>query len=153
MNQEDKKLIYQAFLNREVFVQSVTKKKKIEWKPITDVMKHGVRGKDQYKIAKAVNMLMKAGYTHKDITVFMICNWKIPQEDCLKKMDLCKVWRVKVSDCYFDNQLSPNIKPIHWTAQEIKDFRKRVRKHNQLVVFGIDPEIKKTEELQNLLLF
>ncbi|KKL72835.1 hypothetical protein LCGC14_2080910 [marine sediment metagenome] len=109
--------------------------------------------KDQYKIGMAVNMLFKAGYTHKDITIFMICNWKIPQTDCLKKMDLCKVWRVKVADCYFDNQVSPNIKPIWWQEHEIKEFRRKTRKHNQLVRFGIDPEIKKTDELQKLLLF
>ena len=109
--------------------------------------------KDQYKIAKTIQYLRRAGYRSGDVTIFMICNWKIPQPECLKKMDLCKVWRVKISDCYFDNQVSPNIKPIHWTSVEIKEFRRKVRKHNQLVIFGIDPEIKKTEELQGLLLF
>ena len=56
-------------------------------------------------------------------------------------MDLCKVWNVKIADCWFDNQLSPNIKPIYWTQEQIKEFRKKVRKHNQLVNFGIDPEL------------
>lgn len=55
-------------------------------------------------------------------------------------MDLCKVWNVQMADCYFDNQLSPNIKPIHWTEEQIREFRHKVRKHNQLVNFGIDPE-------------
>jgi len=58
-------------------------------------------------------------------------------------LDLCKVWNVKVCDCYFDGQVSPHIVPIFWTEQQIRDFRKRVRKHNQLVNFGIDPEIRK----------
>lgn len=96
----------------------------------------------QYKIRDAIKMLLKVGYIPNDIMVFMICNWKISYEDNLKKMDLCKVWNVKIGDCWFDNQLSPNIKPIHWTAEQIKDFRHRVRKHNQLVNFKIDPEYK-----------
>jgi hypothetical protein len=47
---------------------------------------------------------------------------------------------VKVADCYFDNQLSPNTKPIYWDVLEIASFRSKVRKHNQLVNFKIDPE-------------
>lgn len=96
----------------------------------------------QLKIRDAFKMLIKSGYRANDITIFMICNWKIPYEENLTKLDLCKVWNVKVADCYFDNQLSPNIKPIHWTIEQIKDFRRRVRKHNQLVNFRIDPEFK-----------
>ncbi len=97
----------------------------------------------QYKIKNAIRYLLAAGYTNKDIMIFMICNWQIPYVECLRKMDLCKVWNVKISDCYFDGQLSPNIKPIHWHISDIRDFRQKVRKHNQLVTFGIDPELKK----------
>lgn len=96
----------------------------------------------QKKVKAAKDMLLKAGYSPKEITVFMICNWKVPFVECCAKMDLCKVWNLKIADCYFDNQLSPNIKPIHWTTKEINTFRRRVRKHNQLVNFGIDPEYK-----------
>ena len=97
----------------------------------------------QMKVKDAVKMLVKAGYSSDDLTVFMICNWKVPYEQNMMKLDLCKIWRVKVADCYFDNQLAPNIKPIHWTDTQIKDFRARCRKHNQLVGFGIDPEYGK----------
>lgn len=97
---------------------------------------------DQFRIRKALKMLMVAGYKPQGMTVFMICNWEIPYEECLKKLYLCAIWSVKVADCYFDGQVSPNIEPIGWTAPQIKDFRKRVRKHNQLVNFGIDPELK-----------
>lgn len=96
----------------------------------------------QLKIRDAIKLLHNAGYSSNDIMVFMICNWKISYEDNLKKLDLCKVWNVQVADCYFDNQLSPNIKPIYWTEEQIKDFRSKVRKHNQLVNFKIDPELK-----------
>lgn len=97
---------------------------------------------DQYKIRGAYKHLLKAGYKPKDLTIFMICNWKISYEECLEKLYLCAIWSVKVADCYFDGQVSPNIEPIGWTQDQIKDFRKRVRKHNQLVNFGIDPELK-----------
>ena len=97
--------------------------------------------KDQIKIKDTVKMLRKAGFKGKsDIMIFMVCNWKIPYETNLKKLDLLKIWNCQVSDCWFDNQLSPNIKPIHWEEWQIKDFRKRCRKHNQMVTFGIDPE-------------
>jgi len=100
----------------------------------------------QKHIKKSIEELLKAGYSSRDITVFMICNWKISYEDNMRKLDLCKIWRVKVADCWFDNQLPPNVKPIHWSIKQIKDFRRRVRKHNQMVNFGIDPEYKYMEE-------
>jgi len=96
----------------------------------------------QKKIKEATKLLINAGYSPKDIMIFLICNWKTSYEENLKKMDLCKVWNFQMADCYFDNQLSPNIKPIHWTEEQIKSFRSKVRKHNQLVNFGIDPELK-----------
>lgn len=99
--------------------------------------------KFQYKIKQAIDMLVKAGYKPNELMIFMVCNWKIPYIENMKKMDLCKVWNVRIADCWFDNQVSPNIKPIHWTIEQIKDFRKRSRKHNHLVTFKIDPDIKR----------
>ncbi len=96
----------------------------------------------QKKIKDAAKLLLNAGYAPKDIMIFVVCNWKISYEENLRKMDLCKVWNFQMADCYFDNQLSPNIKPIYWTEPQIKNFRARVRKHNQLVNFKIDPELK-----------
>ena len=96
----------------------------------------------QMKIKDCVNLLIKAGFKAKELSCFILCNWKISYKDCLKKLDLLKIWNVKVNDCWFDNQLSPNIKPIWWDIEEIKDFRRKCRKHNQMVLFGIDPELK-----------
>jgi hypothetical protein len=96
----------------------------------------------QLKIKDALTLLLKTGYRPKDITIFMICNWRISYAVCLRKLWLCGIWNVKVADCYFDGQTSPNIDPISWTAEQIKSFRRRVRKQNQLVNFGIDPEAK-----------
>ena len=96
----------------------------------------------QYKIKDAISLLVSAGYKPKELSVFMVCNWQVPYEERLRQMDLCKVWRVKINDCWYDNQLSPNIVPIYWTEDQIKDFRRKCRKHNQIVLFGIDPEVK-----------
>jgi len=98
---------------------------------------------DQFPIRNALTMLYNAGYKPKDLMLFMICNWRIPYEECVEKLDLCKVWNVQVADCYYDNQTSPHIIPIHWTGEQIKSFRKKCRVHNILVNFGFDPELKK----------
>lgn len=96
----------------------------------------------QYKLKDAIGYLLKAGYRTVDITIYMVCNYKFTYEECLRKLDLCKVWNVKVVDCWYDNQVSPNIIPLHWDDEQIKDFRYKCRKHNQLVNFKIDPEVK-----------
>jgi hypothetical protein len=59
------------------------------------------------------------------------------------------VWGVKVNDCWFDNQLSPNIEPNFWKPEGIKFFRNACRKHNQLILFGIDPEYKPDKKEAN----
>jgi MoaA/NifB/PqqE/SkfB family radical SAM enzyme len=100
--------------------------------------------REQIKIKGAIDHLKMVGYASRDIMVFMICNHEShTAEENLRKLDLCKVWGVAVADCYFDNQLSPNIIPIGWNDTEIKDFRRRCRKHNQLINFGIDPEVSR----------
>jgi len=96
----------------------------------------------QYKLKDAIQHLLKAGYSEKEITIYMVCNYKISYEECCRKLDLLKVWNVKCIDCWYDNQTSPNIIPIHWNDEQIKTFRKKCRKHNQLVNFKIDPEVK-----------
>ena len=101
-------------------------------------------------IKERTKLLLNAGYSPKDIMIFVICNWKTTYEENLKKMDLCKVWNFQMADCYFDNQLSPNIKPIYWTEEQIKSFRSKVRTHNMLVNFGIDPELDRKELKQKL---
>jgi len=96
--------------------------------------------KDQFVIKQAIDKLLKAQYKPNKIMVFMICNWRIPYyENCLK-LDLLKVWNVQVADCYFDGQVFPHVTSRFWTDSENKMFRKKGRKHNQLVNFKIDPE-------------
>ena len=100
---------------------------------------------DQRNIRRAILMLLKANYKPNDIMIFMVCNWKIPFEENCMKLDLCKVWNVKVADCYFDNQTFPNVQPVHWTLKDCKTFRQKVRKHNQIVNFKIDPELNQNK--------
>jgi hypothetical protein len=96
---------------------------------------------DQQQIIDAIKQLTKAGYEPRKITVFMICNWKIPYEENLRKLDLLKIFNVKVCDCYYDNQTSPNIYPMYWDEEKIRKFRRKARKHNQLVNFRYDPQV------------
>jgi len=96
---------------------------------------------EQLKIKDAIQKLLKAGYKRKELTVFMVCNWRIAYEVNCQKLELCKVWNVKVSDCYFDGQVFPNVIPRFWTERENKSFRRKVRRHNRMVLFGIDPTV------------
>jgi len=100
--------------------------------------------KDQIKIRDALKILYSVGYKSEQIMIFMICNHPSVSfnENC-KKLDVCKVWNVLVADCYYDNQtkIFKKFIPIGWKTKQARDFRKRVRKHNQLVNFKIDPQI------------
>ena len=95
---------------------------------------------EQKKHRKVRDMFVKAGYRPEELSVFMIVNWKIPYVDCCKKLDLLKVWNVKVNDCCWDGGYK-QAKPKYWTPEHIKKFRSMCRKHNQLVRFRIDPEL------------
>ena len=98
--------------------------------------------KDQYKIKKAIDMLKETGYKSDNIMIYIICNWKIKYEECCLKLDLLKIWGVQVCDCYYDNQVFPNVVPVNWTDKQNKSFRSKCRKHNHLVNYKIDPEVK-----------
>jgi hypothetical protein len=96
---------------------------------------------DQYKIKDCLKMLFNAGFSKKEISCFMIVNWKIPKKECERKMDLLKIWNIKICDCCYDGGYKIAV-PEFWEQGEIEDFRADCRKHNQLVNFEIDPEIK-----------
>lgn len=94
---------------------------------------------DQMKIKDTIMILTKAGYKRKEIMLFMIVNWKIPYTECLRKLDLMKIWGVKVCDCCYDGGYKHAV-PEYWTQEEMNDIRLKSRKHNQLVNFEIDPQ-------------
>lgn len=95
----------------------------------------------QKKHRKILKMFLKVGYKPEKLSVFILINWKIPYVDCVKKLDLLKVWNVKVNDCCWDGGYK-QAKPTYWKPEHIKRFRKMCRKHNQMVLFKIDPEVK-----------
>lgn len=100
------------------------------------------RIENQFKIKDTVDQLKNAGYSSEEIVVFMITNHDIGFEECIRKLDLLKVWSVKVCDCHFDGgYVYARKNPRTWTSKEMKKFRRKCRKHNQIVNFKIDPEI------------
>lgn len=97
--------------------------------------------KDQFKILRGLTMLLKAGYRQKEIMIFMCVNYRISYDECCKKLDLCKVWGIKVCDCIYDGQTIHHVIPMFWTMKQIHDFRSKVREHNILVNLGYNPEV------------
>jgi len=95
---------------------------------------------EQDKIRETIKILENAGYKNEELMIFMICNWRTPYSTNLRKLDLCKIWGVKVADCYYDNQTGPQFIPLHWTLDQIYDFRRKARKHNQMIRFKFDPQ-------------
>ena len=95
-------------------------------------------------IKKQLDMLIEAGYSHKDISIFMIYNWDQDFREMEKKRLKCWEWRVQISDCRyrpldqtFDNYNPKRVQTnkdyfIHlkWTDDEVKQFRKNVRRQN-----------------------
>jgi len=100
--------------------------------------------KDQLKVKDGLKILYRVGYKPEELMIFMICNHpSIKFEECVAKLDLCKIWNVKVADCYYDNQIKvfDSFIPIGWTTSEAQMFRRMVRRHNRLVNWKIDPSI------------
>jgi len=106
---------------------------------------------NQYKmIEKQINMLVNAGYPGKDIYVFMIYNWDHDFKEMEKKRLKCWEWKVQIADCRYrpldQTYDSYNTKKsqtsedyyIHskWTDEEIKEFRRNVRRQNICVRHG-----------------
>lgn len=95
--------------------------------------------KEQYKLKTAFQALKKAGYKVHKLYCFMLTNWQVPLEVCNFKLDLLKVWNVKVCDCCYNGGYGQAV-PEYWTPQEIKDFRRRCKAHNLILRHGIYPE-------------
>jgi len=95
----------------------------------------------------------KAGYSSKDIFIFVLYNWDIPFKEMEKKRIKCWSWQVQISDCRYRplDRLNDNYKSniigqtskdyyIHeksgWTDELVKQFRKNVRRQNICVRHG-----------------
>lgn len=93
------------------------------------------------RIRKAINYLLWAGYKKDDIQCFILSDWKMSYDLCLKKLETLKYWNIQVSDCYYDNVIPPNYQCNYWNLEQCKSFRDKCRTHNQTLMFGgFDPE-------------
>lgn len=130
---------------------------------------------DHPSIKKQINHLIEAGYSPKEIQVFMIYNFDIPYETMLKKLEYCKKWGVQISDCRYrpllatyDNYKShPSAKQtskdyyIHekgrWTDEKIRAFRKKVRQYNMEIRYcnggKYNPKMEKWSAIHNTFKF
>lgn len=102
---------------------------------------------DQYKIKDAVLKLLKAGYKTRELSCFMIVNWKIPLWECELKMDLLKVWNIKINDCCYNGGYKVAV-PQFWTQKEMKYFRHKSGIHNNAVNFKIYPVLKRAKRIR-----
>lgn len=109
---------------------------------------------DSPAIERQLKHLMTAGYSSKEMSVFMIYNFDIPFEEMLLKIEHCKKWGVQISDCRYrplsveyDNynprrSQAENDYYIHlkagWTDEKIKKFRREVRTHNIWIRYAKD---------------
>ena len=95
--------------------------------------------KDKGKIFNALKSFINAGYKSKEISVFMVTNWKISFQKCMEKLYWLYHYKVKVNDCCFDCSYKTPI-PKYWSLEEIRTFRHWARATNHLVSFGKDPQ-------------
>lgn len=95
--------------------------------------------KSQKKVYNTIRTLVNVGYDPQTISVFILTNWEVAMRDCFKKLNLLKVWNVKVNDCCYNCNYDNPI-PYGWTLREIRKFRREAREHNQIVRFKIYPE-------------
>lgn len=128
--------------------------KKARFKNVRIAWDNGLE--DRRSIKKQINILRKAGYASKNISVFMIYNFSIPYESMIEKIANCEKWGVQISDCRFrplnlnyDNY-NPHMRHgqpegsfyIHketgWSDAKIRDFRSKVRKHNIWIRYAKD---------------
>lgn len=103
-------------------------------------------GYNQHENIKTqLDILTAAGYTSKDISVFMIYNYDFPFNEMEKKRLKCWEWQVQIADCrnrplfILEDNYSPRKKNqsngdyyIHdkWSDAEVRLFRKNVRRQN-----------------------
>jgi hypothetical protein len=104
---------------------------------------------DQKIMKQTIKKLLRAGYKSDTLSCFMLCDWKISKIECERKLDLLKVWRVKVNDCWYDNATAPNYQLNNWSLEESKDFRRKCRRHNIMVRYGVDLTWKQETKLSS----
>lgn len=106
------------------------------------------------KIKEQIDLLIDAGFTAKEISIFMIYNYEPDYEEMEKKRVKCAEWGVQITDCRYrpldatyDHYSSFKTKGqtsedyyIHedWTDQKIRKFRRNIRRHNICMRHEVD---------------
>jgi hypothetical protein len=114
-------------------------------------------------IKQQIDILMDAGFKNTDIAIFMLYNYELDYNEMEEKRAKCFEWGVQVSDCRyrpldatFDNYnprkrkqtnkdywINPN-----WTDEEVRMFRRNVRRNNICIRYGVDYHSAKLERKQ-----
>ena len=105
-------------------------------------------------IKKQIDLLVDAGFKEKEISIFMIYNYDLDYEEMEEKRVNCANWGVQITDCRFRpldqtfDEYSPSKhkgqteKDYHihenWTDQEIRKFRRNIRRHNICMRHEVD---------------
>ena len=112
------------------------------------------------KRKEEINVLVDAGYNPKEIAIFMLYNHDLSYNELEKKRALCFKWGVQISDCRFRplDRLTDGYNPykrsqeigeyyIHknWTDEEVRQFRRNVRRHNICIRHNMSYHSKEAE--------
>ena len=105
-------------------------------------------------IKKQIDLLVDAGFKEKEISIFMIYNYDLDYEEMEEKRVNCANWGVQITDCRYRpldqtfDEYSPSKHKgqtdddyyIHnnWTDQEIRKFRRNIRRHNICMRHEVD---------------
>lgn len=79
---------------------------------------------------KAMENMLKVGYSKQQIQIFMLCNGKVSFQECVLKLKVLKELRLQIADCWYDNQIRGSVEPVYWTKEECVIFGKLCRAHN-----------------------
>ena len=107
------------------------------------------------KIKEQIDLHIDAGFTAKEISVFMIYNYEPAYEEMEQKRVKCAEWGVQITDCRYRpldatddnyssfkrNQTSEDYY-IHeecgWTDTKVRKFRRNIRRHNICMRHEVD---------------
>lgn len=103
------------------------------------------------RIHEQIELLMDARYSSKSISIFMLYNWSISFNEMERKRQKCWEWKVQITDCRFrpmrqlydrfDARKNQTVLDyfIHetWTDEQVKRFRKNVRRQNICIRHGL----------------
>jgi hypothetical protein len=105
------------------------------------------------EIRRQITLLEEAGYSTRDISVFMIFNFDLDPQDMIAKAEACFSWGVHVADCRYRplDRFTDGYMPMQktqaeseyyvhpgWTDTDVRGFRRRVRENNICLRYGID---------------